>query len=358
MRARQTLTRTAPCALFASLVVAVTPATAAGAQSPAPAQGPVPTAAEAPAPLYTEAGLNTQIAGADAAVQQAQAKLAATEKKVNAAQQRYDTAAERFAAAQAKADQARKAADAAARHEQAMKKKVDELSGTGVVGSLIGFLSSDGFLANIAKASLLNAAGSEELDLLDNARHEVDTATKAANAAKEQVRKASATLDAATKAKAAADRVHQAAVQEKNSVQERADWLLSHKVSNGVYMPAIGQFTSGFGARWGAEHQGIDIANDIGTPIYSVKSGTVINSGPASGFGLWVRVQHDDGLVSVYGHIHESLVSVGQRVDAGQQIATMGNRGQSTGPHLHFEIGPGGGKIDPLPWLRSQGLVL
>ncbi|MGH3905173.1 MAG: M23 family metallopeptidase, partial [Pseudonocardiaceae bacterium] len=81
----------------------------------------------------------------------------------------------------------------------------------------------------------------------------------------------------------------------------------------------------------------------------------VINSGPASGFGLWVRVQHDDGTITVYGHIDETLVDVGQRVAAGEQIATVGNRGNSTGPHLHFEVLLGGSKADPLEWLRDNG---
>jgi len=125
-----------------------------------------------------------------------------------------------------------------------------------------------------------------------------------------------------------------------------------------VVKPAQGTLTSTYGARWGTVHYGIDIANSIGTPILSAMAGTVIDSGPASGFGLWVRVQHANGVITVYGHINESLVSVGQRVSAGQQIATMGNRGQSTGPHLHFEVHQNGSKIDPLPWLRSRGVSI
>ncbi|HEY2204279.1 MAG TPA: M23 family metallopeptidase [Pseudonocardia sp.] len=121
--------------------------------------------------------------------------------------------------------------------------------------------------------------------------------------------------------------------------------------------PASGTFTSGFGARWGTSHYGIDIANRIGTPIYAVTDGTVIESGPASGFGLWVRVRHPGGWTSVYGHINRSLVHEGQKVKAGQQIAEMGNRGQSTGPHLHLEIwDPNGRKINPLPWLATRGI--
>jgi murein DD-endopeptidase MepM/ murein hydrolase activator NlpD len=126
--------------------------------------------------------------------------------------------------------------------------------------------------------------------------------------------------------------------------------------SSGVVAPTHGRITSTYGPRWGYIHYGIDIANSIGTPIVSVMPGTVINSGPASGFGLWVKIRHDNGVHTVYGHNDRNLVSVGQRVRAGQQIANIGNRGQSTGPHLHFEVHVNGSKIDPLPWLRGNGV--
>ncbi|WP_407649713.1 M23 family metallopeptidase [Goodfellowiella coeruleoviolacea] len=122
-------------------------------------------------------------------------------------------------------------------------------------------------------------------------------------------------------------------------------------------LPTQGVFTSGFGGRWGTTHYGIDLANVIGTPVLSVADGTVVEAGPASGFGLWVRVQHDDGTITVYGHVNEILVQQGQRVAAGEEIATMGNRGNSTGPHLHFEVWLNGSqKIDPLPWLAARGI--
>ncbi|WP_019852932.1 peptidoglycan DD-metalloendopeptidase family protein [Actinopolyspora mortivallis] len=121
--------------------------------------------------------------------------------------------------------------------------------------------------------------------------------------------------------------------------------------------PAQGVFTSGFGGRWGTTHYGIDIANSKGTKIASVAEGTVIEAGPASGFGLWVRVQHPDGTITVYGHVHSITVTEGQKVEAGDQIATMGNRGFSTGTHLHFEVwNPSGKKINPLPWLNARGV--
>jgi murein DD-endopeptidase MepM/ murein hydrolase activator NlpD len=83
----------------------------------------------------------------------------------------------------------------------------------------------------------------------------------------------------------------------------------------------------------------------------------VIEAGPASGFGLWVRIQHADGTITVYGHMDSFSVYEGQQVKAGEQIARMGNRGESTGTHLHFEVWePGGMKVDPLPWLAEHGI--
>ena len=128
--------------------------------------------------------------------------------------------------------------------------------------------------------------------------------------------------------------------------------------SGGGVQMVVGRLTSGFGARWGTSHQGLDIAAPIGTPIRVPLDGTVIDSGPASGFGQWVRVRHDDGTVTVYGHISESHVSVGDSVSAGDVIAEVGNEGRSTGPHLHFEVVVDGTKVNPQPWLDERGVGL
>ena len=132
----------------------------------------------------------------------------------------------------------------------------------------------------------------------------------------------------------------------------------AHVVGDEVFVrPALGDFTSGFGGRWGVIHYGIDIANSIGTPIYAVTDGVVEDAGPASGFGLWVVLRHPDGTKSVYGHINRTFVTKGEKVSAGEQIAEIGNRGQSTGPHLHFEVWTADGtKINPLPWLAAHGI--
>ncbi|CAM5705452.1 hypothetical protein SGLAM104S_07728 [Streptomyces glaucescens] len=91
------------------------------------------------------------------------------------------------------------------------------------------------------------------------------------------------------------------------------------------------------------------------------RAGTVIAAGPATGYGLWIRIKHDDGTVTEYGHMDTIGVSTGQRVNGGQQIATMGNRGQSTGPHLHFEVQAstaGGRGINPVPYMAERGVSL
>lgn len=122
-------------------------------------------------------------------------------------------------------------------------------------------------------------------------------------------------------------------------------------------MPTRGVWTSGFGYRWGVLHGGIDIANAIGTPILAAADGVVIDVGPTAGYGAWVKLRHSDGTVTLYGHINSWLVSKGDRVMAGDQIATMGNRGNSTGPHLHFEVLVNGtNRTDPVPWLAQRGL--
>jgi murein DD-endopeptidase MepM/ murein hydrolase activator NlpD len=123
--------------------------------------------------------------------------------------------------------------------------------------------------------------------------------------------------------------------------------------------PVAGFLTSGFGQRGNEFHAGTDVGAPIGTPILAASSGKVIDAGPVGGFGQWVRIRHDDGTVSIYGHINDWTVSVGQRVRAGELIAHVGNKGQSTGPHLHFEVRDAAGRpIDSMLWLIRRGALL
>ncbi|RBY86970.1 M23 family metallopeptidase [Blastococcus sp. TF02A-26] len=125
-------------------------------------------------------------------------------------------------------------------------------------------------------------------------------------------------------------------------------------------LPVAGaRFTSGYGSRWGTFHYGIDLAAPMRTPEYAAADGVVLRAGSASGFGLAVYILHENGDVTVYGHMDEILVEVGDYVDAGDTIALLGNRGQSTGPHLHFEVHQGGmdgRRVDPVDWLADRGV--
>ncbi|NJR66920.1 MAG: LysM peptidoglycan-binding domain-containing protein [Leptolyngbyaceae cyanobacterium CRU_2_3] len=126
--------------------------------------------------------------------------------------------------------------------------------------------------------------------------------------------------------------------------------------SNGYIWPARGLLTSGYGWRWGRMHQGIDIAADVGTPVYAAATGVVEYSDwNSGGYGNMVDIRHPDGSITRYAHLNRSLVREGQRVRQGEQIAEMGSTGYSTGPHLHFEVRPaGGGAANPIAFLPAQ----
>ena len=148
---------------------------------------------------------------------------------------------------------------------------------------------------------------------------------------------------------------------ENAQVDAAAAAIAAAAASGRAVAPTSGRVTSCFGSRWGTMHYGVDIAASIGTPIYTPEAGRVLQAGPASGFGLAVYVQHADGSITVYGHINAYSVVAGQQVAAGQQIAEVGNKGQSTGPHLHFEVHTGGlyqNRVNPVPWLAARGVSL
>jgi murein DD-endopeptidase MepM/ murein hydrolase activator NlpD len=127
-------------------------------------------------------------------------------------------------------------------------------------------------------------------------------------------------------------------------------------VGAGWVWPAKGVFTSGYGWRWGRMHKGIDVANNVGTPIVAAQSGRITFAGwHDGGYGYLVEITHDDGSMSRYAHNSTLMVREGDLVQRGQQISQMGSTGRSTGPHLHFEIHPAGkGAINPLQMLPPR----
>ncbi len=123
--------------------------------------------------------------------------------------------------------------------------------------------------------------------------------------------------------------------------------------STSFVSPSRGTISSNFGMRWGRMHEGLDIAANLGEPIYAALDGTVTYSGWASGYGNLIKLKHNDGIDTYYGHCSKLLVSEGQKVKKGEKIAEVGSTGNSTGPHLHFEIRINGVPKDPTKYLND-----
>ncbi|MEW6540346.1 MAG: M23 family metallopeptidase [Bacillota bacterium] len=123
-----------------------------------------------------------------------------------------------------------------------------------------------------------------------------------------------------------------------------------------LLMPAAGPVSDVFGTRAdGQPHYGIDFAADHGAPIRAAEAGQVVFAGPAGTFGLLVILDHGDGLTTYYAHCSEIAVACGDRVNAGEIIARVGDTGRSFGPHLHFEVRWNGEPYDPMLYLTGVG---
>lgn len=119
--------------------------------------------------------------------------------------------------------------------------------------------------------------------------------------------------------------------------------------------PVVGRISSGYGWRGDDDfHHGIDIAVPSGTTICAVRSGKVIKAGWMGVYGNAVLIDHGKGVQTLYAHNERLLVKVGEQIEAGDQIALSGNTGNTTGPHLHFEIRQNGKAIDPLKYLPAH----
>jgi murein DD-endopeptidase MepM/ murein hydrolase activator NlpD len=116
------------------------------------------------------------------------------------------------------------------------------------------------------------------------------------------------------------------------------------------------------GAIWGSGyHTGVDFSAPAGATVKAVAPGTVVSAGWGGAYGNEVIIQHADGHYSQYAHLSALSVSTGQSVGAGEQVGLVGTTGNSTGPHLHFEIRTGqnyGSDIDPLAYLRGNGVSI
>lgn len=108
-----------------------------------------------------------------------------------------------------------------------------------------------------------------------------------------------------------------------------------------------GYQSSGFGARWGRLHRGVDLACAAGNNIYAADGGTVITASFNYSYGYYIKINHQNGMITTYAHCSRLLVSVGDKVHQGQNIALVGNTGNSTGAHCHFEVEVNGSLRNP-----------
>jgi murein DD-endopeptidase MepM/ murein hydrolase activator NlpD len=121
--------------------------------------------------------------------------------------------------------------------------------------------------------------------------------------------------------------------------------------ASGFLWPVHGAVVSGYGWRWGRMHEGVDISVASGTSVVAAASGTVIYAGWLGGYGNLVVVDHGNGLSTAYAHNSGFAVGVGASVGQGQTIAYSGSTGNSSGPHVHFEVRVNGAAVDPLGYL-------
>ncbi len=152
-----------------------------------------------------------------------------------------------------------------------------------------------------------------------------------------------------------------------SQLRQRMDPLIQRWSHTPSIPPTAGFVSSSFGVRISpfsraneagdgllGYHSGLDITNAEGTPIQSTADGTVTSAGWGTGYGLMVVVRHTAELETVYAHLARVDVRVGQRVQRGDILGTMGRTGNATGVHLHYEVRRGGRPVNPQPYMRLQ----
>lgn len=152
--------------------------------------------------------------------------------------------------------------------------------------------------------------------------------------------------------------VRRASIQQLREAMRQQQELIAYQESVNASTPSIwpssGDVSSPYGLRWGGSdyHPGIDIANDIGTPIVATADGVVTDAGwNAGGYGNMVDIDHGNGYMTRYAHAESVVVSPGQAVKRGEIIAYMGSTGYSTGPHVHYEVRINDRPVNPVGYL-------
>ncbi|MGW0701918.1 M23 family metallopeptidase [Streptomyces sp. NPDC002867] len=215
-----------------------------------------------------------------------------------------------------------------------------------VVAAGMGAVMVVGAGAGVASADAGKAAKPAVVDAASAVAAQADAQAKVA--AQLKAKAATAKAEAAKKAPA------------KKAPKKPAAWV---KPVNKYTLTA--SFAQG-GAMWSAKHSGQDFAVPVGTPVKAAGAGTVVKAGPNGGgdgpaYGNAVVIKHANGKYSQYAHLSTIKVSIGSTVKAGQTIAKSGNTGNSSGPHLHFEIRTTpnyGSALNPVSFLRTVGVTI
>lgn len=392
--------------LAGSVLLALT-----GGVAPAVATGDYPSWQDVQNARASESGkqaqivqLQTLIATLTAEARAAEQLAARRAEEYETAQAKFDEATYTANALQAEADDAAARAEASGRtagHLAAMLARTGASDPT--LTMLIDAGTADDLLARLGSMNILT----ERISLL---QQEAEADQNTADALTDQARLAQSLLgelakdaeDALTAAIAARDEANQKLVEqqaneatmqaqlavlienreateadyEKGETARRAAEAAASNGSDGGLdsgqlssqgwaLPVPGWITSSFGPRpnrpvagVGPFHYGTDIAAGCGQPVYAATGGTVLYADRLGSYGLWVLIDHGNGIQTGYAHNSNLLVSAGQRVPAGANIAEVGTTGASSGCHLHFEVRVDGARIDPEPFMRNRGISL
>lgn len=213
--------------------------------------------------------------------------------------------------------------------------------------------------ANRAKLVTLEKEAKDKKAVIDQKKAERNAVLERARTDKAAAEQAQRELEAAS------NNIREMLRQREEARRQQQQQAQSSGGGGGGYVQGTGQFmwpvqgviTSPFGWRthpiFGRQilHSGIDIGVDEGTVVHAADSGTVVYSGWISGYGYAVIIDHGNGLSTLYGHNSGLIVSEGQSVSKGEPIAYAGSTGNSTGPHVHFEVRQNGDPVDPLGYL-------
>jgi murein DD-endopeptidase MepM/ murein hydrolase activator NlpD len=327
--------------------------------------------------------LISTVTAATARLSAAQAKLDAATRDYKVARAGYDHAKALARAADKRADDAEAAATASAAQLLLKLRGTHGQTPGGTSGQILFDPSSGNLLQKLSTLHQLDQVSATTQQLSERARHDAARATAARTAADRAQKVVQAVpLDAARTAmhdaQAAVDAA-QAAVDAAQAALDSAQasdgvsWMgmdvpdFSELLDGSAWVdPVRGPITDVFGPRPSRPlgtalfHPGDDIGAACGTWIVAASSGTVVDTGPYSGYGNWVVIDHGDGVQTVYGHIMDggTAVDVGEHVETGQPIARVGSTGLSTGCHLHLEVRVNGEQIDPQPFFAARSVIV